>query len=184
MNGRTRRGVLGIVGGGVLGTAGCLGTDEADASTNGTGDDGTETAWRTAELTDVTTDETFAIADIDSPVLVHPFAIWCSTCNSQNEEIDALQRAQPHEVVQLNIGDDEGRDDVAAYATENGYADHSRFAVAPANVAGALVDEFGPTAVSPPQSPVIVVCPDGSAHELDKIASAETIETTVETSCE
>jgi|APHM01.1.fsa_nt_gi hypothetical protein len=184
MNGRTRRSVLGIVGGGVLGTAGCLGTDGGAGSTDGTGDDGTETAWRTAELTDVTTDETFTIADIDSPVLVHPFAIWCSICNSQNEEIDALQQAQPHKVVQLNIGDDEGRDDVAAYAMENGYADHSRFAVAPAGVAGALVDEFGPTAVSPPQSPVIVVCPDGSARELDKVASPETIETTVETSCE
>jgi hypothetical protein len=184
---RTRRTVLAALGSGAVAVSGCLGTGaDGDSGGNGdgTGDDGT-TAWRTAELTDVTTDEPFTISALDGPALVHPFAIWCSTCGSQNSAIDTLQRDRDRNlaVVQLNIGDGEANDDVLEYAEKNGYADHSRFAVAPNPVANALVEEFGPRAVSPPQSPVIVQCPGGGTHEIDKISDAATIESRIDTDC-
>jgi hypothetical protein len=190
MDRQTRRAVLGTAGGCALGLAGCLGTgdEEGTAGTQGMEDDdggGEEeaTAWRNVEMTDVTTDERFTISELERPTLVHPFAIWCSTCSSQNRELDSLQGEQTHEIVQLNIGDSENGDDVRQYAEDNGYADHSRFAVAPNSVTSALVEEFGPTAVSPPQSPVILLCADGSTHEIDKIADPETIKDSIKTNC-
>lgn len=190
MTRQTRRGILTVLGGSVA-VSGCLGTrgdgeSAGAAGGNGDGDgDAETTAWRTAELTDVTTDEQFAISEFDDPALVHPFAVWCSTCGSQNREIDTLQRefGGDREVVQLNIGDGETDDEVLEYAEENGYADHSRFAVAPTPVADALVEEFGPTAVSPPQSPVVLQCPEGGTHELDKISDAETIASRIDADC-
>jgi thiol-disulfide isomerase/thioredoxin len=189
MRQQTRRAVLAAVGGSAIGSAGCLGTgDNTDDAENGGTDargngDNEVTDWRTAELTDVTTDEQFVISELEAPALVHPFAIWCSTCSSQNEAIDRLQQEREREVVQLNIGDSENGDDVRQYAEENGYASHSRFAIASSGVANALVDEFGATAVSPPQSPVILTCPGGATHEIDKVASPEEIETEIETNC-
>lgn len=180
MEQRTRRSVLGALGGGAVGLSGCLGD-------GGDGDGGSDesTEWRTATLTDVTTGEQFAVSELEPPALVHPFAIWCSTCSSQNRELDTLQREreQELEIVQLNIGDGENDEDVLAYAEDNGYAGRSRFAIAPNSVANALVEEFGPTAVSPPQSPVILVCQDGSVHEIDKVTAAAAVGTEIETNC-
>lgn len=187
MTQRTRRTVLAALGSGAVAVSGCLGTsDDGDSGGNGGGaGDGETTVWRTAELTDVTTDEQFTISELDKPALVHPFAIWCSICGNQNSEIDTLQRDRDRDlaVIQLNIGDGETNDDVLEYAEENGYADHSRFAVAPNSVANALVEEFGPTAVSPPQSPVILQCSGGSTREIDKISDAATIESRIDTDC-
>ncbi|CCQ37940.1 thioredoxin [Natronomonas moolapensis 8.8.11] len=185
---QTRRGVLAVLGGSVA-VSGCLGTGDDAGSADAAGEDDGDadtTAWRTAELTDVTTGEQFSVSGFDDPALVHPFAVWCSTCGSQNREIDTLQRefGGDREVVQLNIGDGETDDEVLEYAEENGYADHSRFAVAPTPVANALVEEFGPTAVSPPQSPVVLQCPGGGTHEIDKISDAETIDARIDADCE
>ena len=177
----TRRAVLGAIGGTATAVAGCLGTDSGDGNDGDAASEGGD--WRTASLTDVTTGESFSISELEAPVLAHPFAVWCSTCGRQNEAIDALQSENDFEVVQLNIGDDEGRDRVREYAEENGYAEHSRFAVAPEGVSRALVDEFGAAAVSPPQSPVVLLCSDGTTHEIDKIAPPETILSAVENSC-
>lgn len=189
MERRTRRHVLGVLGGSAIGLSGCLGGENGadNGGTAGESDSGTDemTAWRSAELTDVTTDEQFSISEFEVPALVHPFAVWCGTCSSQNQELDTLQREREgeREVVQLNIGDGENDDDVLDYAESNEYASHSRFAIAPNDVANALVEEFGPAVVSPPQSPVLLVCSDGSVREIDKVTAAETIASEIETNC-
>ena len=172
----TRRGVLGGIGAATLTLAGC-------ASGGDGGDSGGSTDWRTATLTDVTTGEDFKISELDPPVLAHPFAIWCGTCKSQNEQIDTLQESADYSVVQLNIGDGETGDDVVAYAEENGYAEHSRFAVAPNDVTESLVDEFGASAVSPPQSPVILLCPNGGTHTIDKVTPADGLLSKIDSNC-
>jgi hypothetical protein len=190
MDRRTRREVLGLVAGGTVAVSGCLGSEEPDSSRSGSSESDSSSAnssdgvdWQNAELKDVTTGETFTIAGLAAPVLVHPFAIWCSTCGRQNRELDSFQETNDHEIVQLNIGDGENTNDVVDYAEENGYADHSRFAVTPNSVSKLLVEEFGPQAVSPPQSPVILVCPDGNIHEFTKVSAPETLESGIETHC-
>ena len=183
MNRQTRRKILAVVGSSIGGLAGCLGSrDTTENAESGASD--AESGWRSTTLTDVTTDTQFSISELERPALVHPFAIWCSICKNQNERIDALQQQADYHVIQMNVGESENREAVAQYASENGYGSHSRFVVVPNSVADGLVDEFGPTAVSPPQSPVIAVCPDGSAHEINKIAAPETIKSAVKTNCE
>jgi len=184
---RTRRGLLTAALSGAVGLAGCLGSgrDETDRGETATGDVAV-TAWQTTTLTDVTTGETFTVESIDAPVFLHPFAVWCSTCKRQNDRIDTFQRTTAREthVIQLNIGDDEGTDDVRQYAAENGYDEHSRFAVAPPAVASSLVEAFGPAAVSPPQSPVILTCADGTVSPIEKVADTEALADAVDLHCQ
>jgi thiol-disulfide isomerase/thioredoxin len=158
--------------------AGCLGGGDSSGDSGGGVED-----WRTVELEDVTSGEQFTVAGIDEPVFVHPFAVWCSTCKRQNDELDSFQQTNDREVVQLNIGAGENTDDVTEYARQNGYAPRARFAVAPSGVSGALADEFGPAAVSPPQSPVILVCPDGTTAELSKQADSGELADAIDTNC-
>ncbi|MFB6234808.1 MAG: TlpA family protein disulfide reductase [Halopenitus sp.] len=188
MDDRTRRAVLSGIGASTLGLAGCAsggsgGSDGGSSDGGSDSDSGGATDWWTATLTDVTTGDEFKISELEGPVLAHPFAIWCSTCKSQNEQIDKLQEQADYAVVQLNIGDGETGDDVRNYAEENGYAEHSKFVVAPNSVTESLVDEFGASAVSPPQSPVILLCPDGGTYTIDKVTAAAELQTTIESNC-
>jgi thiol-disulfide isomerase/thioredoxin len=196
-----RRGFLGGLSAAFAAVAGCLGSDDEDendsmASGDGgggdnkaseDGDDSGETVeraeWQTAQLSDPVSGESFRIADLDGPVVVHPFAIWCTVCSRQNQQLGSLGTDTDHEVVQLNIETAENSDSVRSYAEDNGYVDTCRFAVAPEAVSGSLVDEFGPSAVSPPQSPVILVCSNGETHMLDKIVGADRIDSALNDLC-
>lgn len=156
-DGVTRRSLLGAAATGAA-LAGCLGSsdDEGGASTD----------WRTASLTDVTTGESFTIGGFDRPVLLHTFAVWCSTCSRQHGEFGRLRESVGDDVVpvELNVDPNEDADAVREHAREGGY--DWPFAVAPPEVTEALVEAFGSEVTSPPQSPVVLVCPDGSAEEL------------------
>jgi thiol-disulfide isomerase/thioredoxin len=178
----SRRAVLGALAGSAVGLAGCLGTGDGGASPDG-GSSGDAPGWRTAELTDVTTDETFTVAGLSGPTLVHPFAIWCSTCRSQNQQLDSLQQNGRRNVVLLNIGDDEDSQYVREYGENTGYGAHSRLSIASNEVAASLVDEFGTSAVVPPQSPVILACPDGSAQAFEKVVSHDALADAMDTDC-
>lgn len=177
-----RRKILALTVGATTALAGCLGGGDSGEDSGGDSG-GSVDDWRTVELEDVTGGERFTVAEMDEPVFVHPFAVWCSTCKRQNDELDRFQRNSGREIVQLNIGADENTDDVADYAESNGYTSQMKFAVAPTGVSGALADEFGVTAVSPPQSPVILVCPDGTTAELSKLADPDELADAIDTNC-
>jgi hypothetical protein len=166
----SRRDVLSAVAVGSAAVAGCL-SDDSEAD------------WAEVELEDVTTGETFSIAGLDGTTLVHPFAIWCGVCSRQNAALDEFGRTGNQELVQLNIGDGEDESEVNAYATERGYAEQARFAVAPADLSGSLADEFGASAVNPPLSPVIVRCPDGRTDGIDKVIQPDALAAELDGRC-
>lgn len=124
---------------------------------------GEDEAWRTAELTDVRTGETFTVDGLrGSLVAIEPMAIWCSTCRTQQGEaaaaLDLL--ATPDLVyISLDVDPNERAADLATYADDLGF--DWRFVVATPEVAGSLADAFGPQILSPPSTPLIVVGPDG-----------------------
>ncbi len=64
------------------------------------------------------------------------------------------------------------------------YALKGRFAVAPAGMTAALVDQFGPTVVSPPTAPVILISADQSEARLLKrgVKTAEELREIIEES--
>jgi thiol-disulfide isomerase/thioredoxin len=120
--------------------------------------------WATATLTDVETGEAFRIADFAGrTVFVEAMAIWCSNCRRQQGEFTAaLERLDPEAVayVVLTVEPSESADALARYESDQGF--DGRYAVAGRDVSAALEAEFGPTVLSPPNVPVIVIRPDGS----------------------
>lgn len=160
----SRRRLLAATGALSLGVlAGCVGGDSGP-DTSGTVDGGTsggtDRSWRTTELTDVLTDETFSIDGLAGPVAVQSFAVWCPKCQRQSEALSNTDGSVT--VVGLNTDPNEDAAKVRQHAESNGF--DWRFAVAPAEMTESLVAEFGPTVTNAPSTPVIVACDEGVAE--------------------
>ncbi|PSQ60386.1 hypothetical protein BRD18_01180 [Halobacteriales archaeon SW_7_71_33] len=181
----TRRRVLAAVGGsGAL--AGCLGGSDdgggGGGSGDGSSDDGDggsgeneQATWRTAELTNVRSGETFTIADLGKPVMLQTFAVWCSKCLRQQRNIqDLLRREVDVRPVNLNVDPNEDAGRVRSHLREHGF--DWRYTVSPSSVTDSLVDRFGSSITVPPQSPVVVVCEDETSRLSDGIKSADRLE--------
>ncbi len=138
------------------------GTPESDG-TDGNGesmDDGSAgTSWRTTELTDVRSGETFTVDSFERPVVLESFAVWCPKCDRQQRQLAELDDSVA--VVSLNTDPNEDAEKVREHAEENGF--DWRYAVAPAEMTQSLVDEFGTAVTNAPSTPVIVACQDGTA---------------------
>jgi len=176
----TRRGLLALAGAGLAGLAGCTGGDDADAgaTAGAAGDD-----WQSTRLEDVTTGESFTIRGFDRPVVLHTFATWCPTCRGQQAEIKRfLEDAGGGAVaVDLTVEENDDAATLRQHASSNEFG--WRFGIAPTEMTGALVDEFGRTVASAPRSPVIVVCPGGATEALGKGVTADEIAAAVDSTC-
>jgi len=160
-DGHSRRELLaaaGLAGAGLL--AGCTGSPGgSDGGSGGTA--GGSNAWRTTELTDVLTDETFTIGSLAPPVLVETFAVWCPTCTRQQGEVGALlDRREDVTAVSLNVDPNEDAAAVREHAESEGFDWPA--AVAPPEVTTSLKEAFGNTVLNPPSAPVVRVCADSA----------------------
>jgi thiol-disulfide isomerase/thioredoxin len=121
-------------------------------------------AWATALLTDVTTEETFRIADLAGKVvIIETMAIWCSNCRvQQGEAKTALARLPANSVVYvaLDIDPNEDGPSLAAYREQNDF--EGIYAIAGKDVARALAADFGDQVLNPPSTPMIIVGTDGT----------------------
>ena len=180
---------LGVAAGAAV--AGCGSTgDGASGETGGTEErepamTATETetdmagqqGWESMALTDVLTDETFTVADLDAdPVLLEFFAVWCPICTEQQREIGTLTGQRDDFVpVSLNVDPNENAETVREHAESKGF--DWRYAVAPPAMTRQLVDEFGTVVTSPPSAPIVRRCPDGAASLIEgsRAKSAETL---------
>ena len=175
---------------GALGLAGCVGSSDGSdggastttsPSAGGTDAAGTSTgsgvaeAWRTTELVDVRTDETFTIAGFDAPVLLETFAVWCPVCTNQQRRIAALhERREGFVSVSLNTDPNEDAGRVREHLDRHGF--DWRYAVAPPEMTRSLREAFGSVVLSPTQAPVVLRCADGSARLLETgVKSADTL---------
>jgi hypothetical protein len=124
--------------------------------------------WRTLELQDVRTGETFAIADLEGKlVAIEPMAIWCSNCRiQQREAVAALATVDPDDLVYIGIDVDpnERARDLARYSKEEGF--DWPFVVASRDLARSLADSFGDQILSPPSTPLILIDPDGEVIDV------------------
>jgi thiol-disulfide isomerase/thioredoxin len=120
-------------------------------------------AWATDELVDVSTGETFRIADhAGTVIIIETMAIWCPNCRRQQGDVKAaLQSLPPGAVtyIVLDVDPSEDRSSLAAYREQNGFP--GRYAVAGTAVARALAAEFGDQILNPPSTPIVVVGSDG-----------------------
>ncbi|WP_435335570.1 TlpA family protein disulfide reductase [Haloarchaeobius sp. TZWWS8] len=180
----SRRDALRFAGLGTLGLAGCLGGGSNDGGMggdggsagdgdtdggggqNGGGETGGSTNWQQTELTNVLTGETFRIADFEKPVLVETFAVWCSNCKRQQDELKTFHDEVGDDVVSvaLDIDPNESAEKVKAHAESHGYDWY--YAVSPSDVTKQLTDEFGSTMASAPSVPMLLHCPGGETTRL------------------
>ncbi len=120
-------------------------------------------AWATAELVDVTTGETFRIADhAGKVIIIETMAIWCANCRRQQGDVKTALEALPPDAVTyivLDVDPSEDGASLAAYREQNGFV--GRYAVAGTAVARALAAEFGDQILNPPSTPIVVVGTDG-----------------------
>jgi thiol-disulfide isomerase/thioredoxin len=128
-------------------------------------------AWATAELVDVSTGQSFRITDLVAQgkvVFVEPMAIWCTKCRAQQADaMTALAQLDRSKVVWLglDVEPSESAEALADYGPRWGF-DHT-YAIAGTDVSRALVDDFGPTVISPPSTPIVVVGTDGTVTLTD-----------------
>jgi thiol-disulfide isomerase/thioredoxin len=120
-------------------------------------------AWATATLTDVTTGESFRIADLaGQTIIVETMAIWCPSCFGQQSRIDdAIDQLGPGRVtyVVIDVDPSETAPALAQYREQHGF--DGRYVVADRDVARALAAEFGDQVLNPPSTPVVFIGTDG-----------------------
>ena len=143
-------------------------TDPAATAAPGTSTDAPPAAegelWRTVELVDARTGESFTIDSLKGKVVgIEPMAIWCSNCRVQQGEASAaLDKLASDDIVFISVDVDpnERADDLAKYSERFGF--DWRFVVATPEVARSLAEAFGDQILSPPSTPFILIGKDGS----------------------
>ncbi|MBA3235063.1 MAG: SCO family protein [Chloroflexi bacterium] len=120
--------------------------------------------WRTIELVDARTGESFTIDSLKGKVIgIEPMAIWCSNCRTQQGEASAaLDRLASDDIVFISVDVDpnERPDELAQYSERFGF--DWRFVVATPEVARSLAEAFGDQVLSPPSTPFILIDKDGA----------------------
>lgn len=113
--------------------------------------------WKTYALSDITGSE-FMITEFDKPIFVETFAVWCSNCKKQQQEITLLHDELGDDVktIAIEIDPNANAESVAEYVAENGF--QSTYVVAPQEFTQSLVDEFGAQVVSAPSVPMLFIC--------------------------
>jgi hypothetical protein len=124
--------------------------------------------WRTLELEDVRTGETFAMTDLEGKIVaIEPMAIWCSNCRiQQHEVVAALAIVDSDDLVYIGVDVDpnERARDLARYSRQEGF--DWPFVVASRDLARSLAESFGDQVLSPPSTPLILVGPDGEVLDV------------------
>ena len=161
--------------------------DSTTANNKKDADDKAErNSWMSVELTDVRTGETFRISDfIGTPVLLETFAVWCSTCKKQQDEIERLHDKLGDDVVSISVDTDPNEDRSKVKEHTERYGFNWRFAVDVDDFGRMLVDDFGVNVVNAPSAPVILIDEKGHAELLRfGVKKADELENTIEESRE
>ncbi len=135
--------------------------------------------WATISLTNVTTGQSFRIADLvasGTVVFLQTMAIWCSSCKAQQiEATAAFEGLDPARVawIAIDVESSETGEALAQYRDTNAFP--FTYAVADAAMARALVADFGETVLNPPSVNIVVIGADGGVNHLRGHRSAEEI---------
>lgn len=142
---------------GLAGCSGGSGGEDREPTDGGTGEGGATPGWMTTTLEDVRTGETFTIAELEKPVLVQTFAVWCSKCDRQETEIaNYREQNDDFRMVSLNIDQNEDAAKVRDHANSQGY--DWRWTISSTGLSRSLVEEFGAGITHAPNTPLVFVC--------------------------
>lgn len=139
------------------------------------------TEWQQVELEDVNSGETYTVAELEKPLLVETFAVWCPTCTNQQNEIKKYHEQSNITSVSLDVDSNEDKQQIRRHTEENGF--DWRYSVSPPGLTRMLVNEYGTTIANPPSAPVILVCEDGTRRLENGVKSASKLEEEVQKGC-
>lgn len=125
--------------------------------------------WKNIPLRDVHTGEIFRISDFaGKPILLQSFAVWCSTCRKQQQQLQQLQESVGDEVIIVSLDVDPNEDErsVRDHAIQNGF--DWPFVVSPPELTQALINEFGTAIVIAPMAPIVLLCDDQQGRLLNR----------------
>lgn len=143
--------------------------------------------WTDATLQTVEGGENFTISSLDEPVMIETFAVWCTTCSRQQQEIKKLHERINVTSVSLNVDQNENDKKVLNHKKENDFS--WRYAISPIELTNVLRQKFGNSIANPPSAPVILVC-DGESFRLEKegfgspVKSADLLQDKIKNKCD
>jgi len=138
-------------------------------------------AWQEVELQDVNSGESFTVADLEKPLLVETFAVWCPTCTNQQNEIKKLEEDSDVTSVSLDVDSNEDEQQISRHTEENGF--DWRYAISPPELTRMLIQEYGNSIANPPSAPVILVCENGSRRLSNGVKTASTLQQEIQEGC-
>lgn len=151
------------------------------ALTGGNTMEGNVTDWKNMELNDVRTGESFTISELEKPVLVETFAVWCPTCTRQQQEIKKLHQETGISSVSLDVDPNEDRGKVRRHIQEHGFDWY--YAVAPSDMTRALVNQYGNSMAHPPSAPAVLVCENATRKLPNGVKPVSKLKQEVEKGC-
>ena len=117
-------------------------------------------------LTDVRSGEQLTLGQLaaEKPVLLETMAIWCTNCRAQMHRVVEAHSAADFHSVGIDVDPSERAEDLKAYVEREGF--DWPFAMADAEVAGTLRDRLGQAFMFPPNTPMVLLMPDGEVRPL------------------
>lgn len=124
--------------------------------------------WQAASLTNAETGAAFTLADFpEKTVFVELIATWCTNCRAQQGQVRAAREQLGEEqyvFISLSVEPNDTTEGLASYRVRENFP--WIFAVAPAEMISALVEQFGRTITNPPSTPHFVISPSGAISPL------------------
>jgi peroxiredoxin len=125
--------------------------------------------WAYLENTNISTGETFTLADYEGKVvLVESLAMWCPTCLKQQSNVKALhERLNSDDFVSIGLDVDlhESPEDLASYIADNGF--DWTYTIASQDLARGIANQFGANFLNPPLAPIFLIDRHGGLHQLE-----------------
>ena len=167
--------------GGVLVLGLFLGLALNSSNTGNSGDSLENQNWQEVNLTDVRNGEKFTVADLEKPVLIETFAVWCTTCTRQQQEIKKLHGEVNVTSVSLNVDPNEGESKIRNHIRREGF--NWRYAISPIQMTNTLRNEYDNTIANPPSAPVVLVCENETRRLQNGVKPASKLEEEIRKGC-
>jgi len=139
-------------------------TGIAVSSVNSNDDDAASTSnyssWQKIPLEDVENGETYTVAELEKPVLVETFAVWCPTCTRQQRAVKDYHEESGITSVSLDVDPNEDEQKIRKHIQQNGF--DWRYSISPPEMSKMLADKYGNVMLNPPSAPMVLVCEEGT----------------------
>jgi len=137
--------------------------------------------WKNVQLEDANTGEEFTVSELERPLLVETFAVWCSTCTNQQKEIKELKKDLNVTSVSLNVDSNEDKEQIRDHTERYGF--DWIYAISPVELTTMLREQYGNSIATPSLAPVILVCENETRRLQDGVKTASTLQKEIEEGC-